>query len=217
MPYDPFDAAMNPPEPKKTSRWFGRLFVDVWPCVLEKGEGKVPFDPAIHKESDRVTAIEMELVPLPDYDVSFTLERNMVHFAKAWRRVTLPSIQALEIDLRALHESFVAVEFKPTGRKWTGQDGEEKQETAFVIVEKFADQDECRKAYIAYENREETAGDNGNGANDQERETAKMFIEPLWNQAGGDKDKLAELLAGNPLTNKFFTISSPEVQEVMTQ
>lgn len=216
MPYDPFDAAMNPPEPKQTERWFGRLFVDVWPCVLISGEGKVPFDPAVHEESKRVTAIEMELVPLPDYDVGFTLERNMVHFAKAWRRVTLPSIQALNVDLRNLHEAYVAAEFKPTGRTWTGQDGEEKKETAFVIVDVFDDQDACQKAYLAYEN-EDTVSDDGNGANDKERETARMFIEPLWNQAGGNKEKLAQLLAGNPLTNKYFTINSEEVQEVIAQ
>jgi hypothetical protein len=197
------------------------MFLDVWACMLVKGEGKVPFDPEIHDEDKAVTAINMELVPLPEHDVTFTLTRDTVHFAKGWTDITLPSIQAAGVmNLRTLHETHVSVEFEPTGRTWKGNDGETKHETAFVIKDVFESEAACRKAHKAFENEEaddvpfETK-DNGNGKS-KERETAKAFLKPLWMQSGGDTEKFAQLIEGTPMVSKHFDLESPEVQAVMS-
>jgi len=41
------------------------------------------------------------------------------------------------------------------------------------------------------------------------------FLAPLWEQAGHDADKMAELLANNPLLSSAFTMDSQEVKDVM--
>ena len=212
MSYDPFDAAMNPETREPTKRWFGQMFVEVWPCALVKGQGKVPFDANMHASDKRLTAVQMEVMPLSDYGVSFTLKRDMIAEFGGWPKITLPSIKALNADLRNLHESFVAVEFLPTGRKYPGNDGTEKEETTFVLVGTFADETACRAAYQEFNQVEADDIPFGNTVDtDKERTTAAMFIGPLWKQASGDVAKLQALLAGNPLTSKFFTLNSPEV------
>jgi hypothetical protein len=213
MTYDPWDAAGNPPERQTTSRWFGRLFLDVWACALIKGQGKVPFDDQVHDASQRLTAVQMEVQPLSDYDVTFTLERDLIAEFGAWPKVTLPSIKALGVDLRTLNKKWVAVEFKPTGRTYTGRDGEEKQETTFVVMGVYDTEAECRAAYQAFN------ADEPPFAVDEEdtkaRATAAMFIGPLWAQAGQDKTKMADLLGKTPIVSEFFTIDSPEVVAVI--
>ena len=214
--YDPFDAAMNPPERQQTSRWYGQMFVDVWACVLEKGSGKVPFDATIHDASKRVTAIKVDVVPLNDYNVSFILSRDMIAEFGGWPKVTLPSIRAIGADVRTLHNAYVAVEFAPTGRTYPGKDGTDKEETTFVLVAVFADEAACRDAYEVFNAASEQAEPEPSNGNGKERATAAMFIGPLWAQAGKDVSKLALLLAANPLTSKHFDINSPEVLSVVS-
>jgi len=222
MAYDPFAAAMNPPERKHTTRWFGQMFAEVWACALVKGQGKVPFDPAMHDESKATTAVGLELVPLSAYSVDFTLNRDHVIFDKGWGTVTLPSIKALNVDLRNLHGSWCAIEFKETGETYIkGSTGETVKKTAFVLVGTYPNEAACRAAYQEFNQLE--AGAKADYAEpwnptvdtDKERETAAMFIGPLWKQAAGDVTKLQELLAGNGLTSKFFTLNSPEVTAVV--
>ena len=55
-------------------------------------------------------------------------------------------------------------------------------------------------------------GGNGN----REQETAAKFLPALWKQAAGDVTRFSELIAGNPLTSKYFSINSPEVLALVT-
>jgi hypothetical protein len=223
MVYDPYEAAMNPETRERDGRWFGQLFVDVYACVLQKGVGKVPFDPQTHDQSKRLTAIKMELVPLPEHDVDFTLLRELIAEFGGWPKVTLPSLHAVGIDLRNLNAAWVTVEMHGTGRMYTNSQGEEKEETTFVLLAVFEDQAACRAAFHAHRGQAEPTpatatatapGGNGNGHN-PERATAAMFLNPLWAQASGDLGKFAQLIAANPLTQKHFTLNSPEVVQVV--
>jgi len=217
MPYDPYDAAMNPPERPQTSRWFGQMFVDVWPCVLTKGVGKEPYDDAVHDADKRLTAIQLELVPLSDYSVSFTMTRDLIAEFGAWPKVTLPSIKAIGADLRSLNKAWAAIEFAPTGRKYTNSQDEAKEETTFVFVAVFDSEAACREAYEVFNAVEADASEpaeptNGNG---KERAAAAMFLNPLWVQSGKDVVKFSELLGKTNVVKDHFTLESPEVQEVI--
>jgi hypothetical protein len=210
--YDPWAAASDPQVREGTGRWFGQVYIDVWACVLKKGAGKVPFDPTQHNVNDRLTAIKMEVIPLAEHNVGFTLMREMIAEFGGWPKVTLPSIKALGVDLRTVDKAWVSVELKPTGRKYTSKEGETKDETTFAVLAVFKDQNACREAFEIFNAGDHTATAPDNG---KEKETASQFLRPIWNACNGNQDMMAQMLAGNPLTSKYFTINSPEVQSVM--
>ncbi len=213
--YDPIEAAMNPQVREGNGRWFGQCFIDVWACVLQKGAGKVPFIPGQHEDKDRLTAIKMEVIPLPEHNVQFTVLREMIAEFGAWPKQTLPSIRAIGADLRGLDKAWVSIELKPSGRTYTDKHGETKEEKAIVILAVFGSEAACREAYNLYNAGAEPVAAAPAAANGKEKETAAMFLKPLWLQAAGDTDKMTQLLASNPLTSKYFTIQSPEVQTAM--
>lgn len=215
--YDPWAAAADPQVREGSGRWFGQVYIDVWACVLKKGAGKVPFDPTQHNVNDRLTAIKMELIPLTEHNVGFTLMREMIAEFGGWPKVVLPSIKALGVDLRTIDKAWVSVELKPTGRKYTSKEGEAKEETTFAVVAVFKDQAACQEAFTLFNaGREDNAvAPVAPANNSKEKDTASQFIKPLWNASNGDQNMMAEMLAGNPLTSKYFTINSPEVQAVM--
>lgn len=213
MTYDPYESAMNAKEKQSDGVWFGQLFVDVWAVYLKKGEKKINFDPSRHDDRYRYTQLKLELIPLPDYGVTFTILREMIAEFGEWPRTTLPSVKALNVDLRNLNKAWVRIKLQPTGEKYTSNRGDERERTALVLEAVFKDQASCAEAWRiysgeAFNSAEEIAAPPDNG---KEKQTAALFLKPLWTQAGGDLTKMATLLAGNPLTSKFFTISSPEV------
>jgi hypothetical protein len=215
MTYDPFDAAMNADQ--AFTRWFGQIFADVWACALVKGEGKVPYDKDAHGDKRPATAIDLELVPVDD-KFTMTLKRNHVHFDDGWKYVVLPSLKAAGIDLRNLDRTWVALELDETGETYTNNEGRTVKKTAFKFIETYPDRAACLAAYREYQNDDDApatepeAKDNG-----KEKETARAFLKPLWMQSGGDRAKFADLLSSTAMVSDFFSIDSPEVQEVMSQ
>jgi hypothetical protein len=209
--YDPYAAAMNAEERKSDGIWFGQMFIDVWAVFLKKGEKKVPFDLAIHEERYRYTQLKLELIPLPDYDVTFTILREMIAEFGEWPRLTLPSVKALNVDLRNMDKAWVRIKLQPTGEKYTNRRGEEAERTALIFEAVFADKESCRAAWSIYSGELYDQAEEISPDNDKEKATAALFLKPLWTQAGGDPAKMATLLASNPLTAKYFTVESPEV------
>jgi len=217
MTYDPFNAAMEAQPLNSYTRIFGQFIVDVWPCALVKGQGKVPFDAGTMKENNRRTALDLTLDPVGMMDnLTKLFERHIVAESRAWTNVTLPSIKALNVNLRDLNRAWVAVEMKPTGRKWESNEGEKVDETCFEIVAVFPDENKCREAYQVFYAKD-TAEDAPAPAanNNAEKSTAAQFLMPLWMQAKRDVAEYSKLLANNPLTSRFFTVSSPEVLAVI--
>jgi hypothetical protein len=220
--YDPFEAAMNAEVPTGPRTVFGEMQIDVWPCVLRKGEGKVPFDATQHSVDERRTAIDLILIPTRgDYNV----ERHLIAESKEWAQIVKPSLRELGIDLRALNGRFVQAQLVPTGRTYTNAAGETKENTTFKFIKVYPDMESCIEAADEFFSNRGAASSNGSSQatpaqaqpaaltqqNDHERETALKFLPALWKSANGDINKLAELLANNPLTKKYFDISSPEV------
>ncbi len=216
---DPFDAANNATEPTFAKNFFGQSWFDVWFCALVKGVGKVPFDPAQHKQ--KFTAIDLSIQPLAGSKATFPVERKMIAESKEWASVILPSIKALGKTPKEMHAAYVQVEIVPTGEKYTDKNGETKEKTTPRFVKVFATEAECLAA------SEEMFGSNGNGTThtepaqpttngNAEREVALKFLPALATQAGKDPLKLAELIAANSLVGKYFTINSPEVIAVLS-
>lgn len=212
---DPFEAANNATEPVYVRNFFGQCWFDVYFCALVKGQGKVAFDPAIHKQ--KFTAINLSIQPLAGSSAKFPIERQLIAESKEWASIILPSIKALGKTPKELHGSFVQVEIVPTGEKYTAKDGTVKEKSTPKFVAVFPDEASCQRVNDAHfgnpaNNTEPTSAPNGNA----EREVALKFLPALATQAGKDPLKLSELIASNGLVSKYFNINSPEVIAVLS-
>jgi len=205
----------------RPSVFFGRVDFDLYHCVLRKGEGAVVFDPAQHKEQEKRTNISITVTPLSSSPYQFLTERRVLAESREWASKVLPSIKALGLSTRELNNRWVRYEMVPTGRKFTGNDGIEKEATTFKFLQVYCNEDaaEAAAAELYSSNAEEstdsepaTSGDNG-----AERNTALSFLPGIVNMAGKDKSKVATMLAGMPLVSKYFTVDSPEVQELLVE
>lgn len=227
---DPLDALDNPE--LRSPEYYGQIKVATWFCVLEKGVGKVDFDPQKHALDRRVTAVKIGLLPLAEHKVNYEIMRDHIAESKEWAAILLPSIKALGITARELDGKWVKLTFQPTGRTYTKTDpttGETttKDSTTFKFLALYPNEAACRAAYEAERNG------NGNGASapaaapaaaptngstiNHERATAAKFIKPLIQQTNGDATALAKKLAAMTLTAKYFTVDSPEVVEALAQ
>jgi len=212
--YDPWQAAEEAKELPKT--YFGQVGLDVWACVLEKGVGKVPFDPNAHKEGQRRTAIQLTITPLPSANVDFVTERGYVDFAREWASITLPSIKTLGVNLRELHEKWVKYEMVVHGSYVNGV-GEEKNLTTPKFLALYQTEEAAEKAAA-----ELYGGGNGDAeptpasTGDPEKDVALQFLPSLVASANGDPEKVKVMIANTPLIEKHFKIDSPEVKALLT-
>ena len=210
---DAFDRAdsAKPASPK----FWGRVTVNAYDCILQKGVGKIPFDPTQHKAGEMRTAIDLTVTLLPEtVRKAEKLERGMVAESAEWTRVTLPSLKALgNTGLRSLNGMWCAVEFAGLGTFYTDNQGESRERQAFKFAGLYATEAECRKAY------QDETGDATSAPIENvtpapvsdEKMMALTFVTALAKTAGGDKEKLAALIAQYPVVSKHFTVDSPEV------
>lgn len=219
---DPADAAMDAEYTPGPRTQFGEMQVDVWFCVLRKGEGKVQFDPGQHSIDERRTAIEMTLIPTRT--TYGNIERQMIAESKEWASIIKPSLKTLNLDLKSVNGRFVQVQLVPTGRKYTNSNGEEKETTAFRFIAAYPGLDECLAAAAEFYTQPHAGGTPiappvapaaPASPNDKERETALRFLPALWTSSSKDVSEFAKKLAGNPLTSKYFTLDSPEVIQLI--
>lgn len=61
---DPWEAAETVQEATFSNVIWGQVNANSWWCVLEKGIGKLPFDPQVHKEDQARLAIDLTVRPL---------------------------------------------------------------------------------------------------------------------------------------------------------
>jgi len=202
-----------------SSTYFGQVTFDLWACALVKGMGRVPFDSNMHKPEQCRTAIDICITPLPSSNVTFNVERGVIAESREWAGIVLPSIKALGIEAKDLHEKWVRYEMVPTGRTYEAKDqagnltGETKQATTIKFLAVFNTLEEAEAAATAqYGNGKESqpAPAPTNGGN-PERDVALKFLPALVAQAGSDVAQLAGIIAANPLVSKYFDINSAEV------
>lgn len=229
---NPWDRADNAQLPPKT--YFGQVFTDASFCVLQKGIGKVPFDPQIHPEDQKRTSIKVEIVPLAAANLRFSVLRELIAESRDWAGIVLPSLRTIGVKPSDLNEKWVQAELVSTGRTYE-KNGETKELTTFKFLAVYPDEASCETAYlhrfdhVAAASLDEStpfpsdtatpppASPKAKVGNDAERAVAAKFLFPLWTQAGKDVNTFAGLIANNPLTGKYFDLNSPEVLEIVTE
>lgn len=227
---DPFVSADEAkPQP---SRWWGEVQVDAQYVVLEKGVGKVPFDPQQHSLDRRVTAVFISILPLDAHQANFPLERNMIAEFPEWTKIVLPSLKALNVTLRELNGCHACVEVVPTGRTYQSN-GETREATTFKFVKLFENYEECT---INYHRRFEAAeeapasateqapvADNGDGGGKEKQAMLGFLRVIVRNAAQGQTDlavvreSVAANIAGFPVVSKYFTVDSPETAQLILE
>lgn len=218
---DPWDSAENPVF--RASEYWGQINVDMFYCVLEKGRGKVAFNPELHRAEDRRTAIDMVLFPLPEQNISFEVSRNMIAESAEWAKIVLPSIKAFGITLRELNQKWVKLHFKPTGRKYTNANGEERENTTFEFLTLFPDEIACRADFGGGAGRTDSATTATESAPiDKEKATAYAFLKVIVEKAAKGKTDLeavrvdvAKNITAYPMVAKVFTVDSPETVQLI--
>jgi len=228
---DPFDTATEAKAP--SAEYFGEIILDAWHCVLEKGTGKRPFDPQLDDPALRRTAVDIVILPLPEMNLKFNLERKLVAESKAWTGITWPSLQKLGLgNAREARNRFCKVRLAPTSRTWVGTDGEKKEETTFEFEELYADEAACKAAYTSKNGHAQAPATGASAttpipaviAEDLARKTAFTFARAIVTSlARVEKDPLAlqaktsERIAGMPMINTHFSGESPEILQLIAE
>ena len=235
--YDPYDDAMS----DEPSMFFGKVEIEAYPIVVaDDGTGWKPQGQyvaelhgtraEINKADDKFIATDVDISITPADPSRKMIQRTNIPTKSKKRtefqRVIRPSIEALEGEiakakglqvgqfnpLKELGGLWVAGEFVP---KPSNKPDETWTTLKFTRV--FAGQDECIEAMNAHYNHEGAAEAEGDNGHDEERAKLAPFLQPIWAQAEGDKDKMAELLATNSMLCDHFTVDSPEVQALMAE
>ena len=209
---------------------FGQLTMNLFECVLIKGQGKVPFDSYLHAGLRKNVAIEMRIVPIDP--ILPNMDRDTLEWAADWTGITRKSIEALEPQIARI-KGLTVGQFRPA-REINGmyvraqvvprpQNRKDQNFSCFEFLTVFQTPDECRAAHDAFQ--EENAPEPLSAQQPEDQKTVMArFLPPLWMKAGGEitgamaeadldvaKAKLDELIKASPLLAEHFTIESPEV------
>jgi hypothetical protein len=220
MPIDPYERAAN--AQLKPREYWGQIKVDAYLCVLVRGKGKVQYDPAIHPEEQARTAISVAVLPLPEQNITYPVERELIAESAEWIKIVWPSLRKFNLaSPREAKDRWCKCHFVPTGRTYTGKDGVEKEATTLEFLELYADEAACRAAYRAATGQEEDLVIEDieqapiPAPDTKRKEAALEFVKVLVKQFGGDHGQLATQMAAIPMIAEFFTVDSPEVRELL--
>lgn len=239
--FDAFDAATN--AQVRSFDLFGIVEISAWACHLEKGSGKIPFDPQ-NPNHKRMTAIDVFIQPLPEIDVKYpkTLECHWLAEYNTWAKITLPSIKEAfqnatgqELgSVRQINGMYARVARvdsldKPYPKKDSSTNqptGEMVTPKTFKFVEFYADEAACRAAYVAAGGQPMQGGSPAQSVDtapvDNEKQSAMAFLPVIVKNALEGKGlKVTDdwkaavntALGQFPLVAKHFTAESPEVAQ----
>lgn len=224
--YDPWDDAGSAEAPPLY--YYGQISMDVWPCVLIKGQGKVPFDAQAHKTDQRRTAIELTITPLADQRATFTITRSIIAQSPEWYRYIWPSLKALGLtNPKDAVDKWCKCEQVGTGRTYRNSAGEEREARTVKFLALYDSEDACRAAYYADTGQTPSNGatdepipgfdDDKPAADDAQRQTARAFIETLARQHSGDLDAIRKAVANIPMITQHFPPESEAFVEVVNE
>lgn len=230
--YDPWAAAAEAKAPPSFT--YGQIAIDTWPCVLEKGKGKVPFNELEHSEDARRTVLEISVMPLAAMHSRFTPERSVIAESPEWYRTIWPSLKVLGLsNPKDAVGKWCKMEQVSTGRKYRNTAGEEREATTFKFLALYDSEAACEAAYYA------ESGSHADGADipdieneplpldptpaatavDPGQATARAFVEALAKQHHGDLNAISTAVAGIPSIAKYYPPNSEDltvaVKEIM--
>jgi len=235
---DIFDSAQNPEIVANTNVYWGQCNFGLQYVVLQKGVGKVPFNPSVHTEREKRTAINISLTPLAAMGLRFDVARDCIAEFGDWPKLVLPSINTLGVTVRGLNGAWVKVHLEPNGETYQKKDtGERVAKTVLVFDTVFPDQASCQMDYDAsnlgrgsvasasasapaYAPAPASAqyAPNGGPVDEKEKSTAFKFLRVIvattvrdFPAPGAERDAaLAAAIAQYPAVTKYFTVQSPE-------
>lgn len=208
--------------------YFGEItIVDDFDCILERGRGKVPFDPSFHRPEQRLVALKLKVTCQKADGSTYDLDQDDITSGSK-HKVTLESLKPLGItgraQLRTLagkHCQAVRVE---TGRTYIATKGtnagQQVAETALKFVALYDSADACKAAEREFytpkgDGRNQpqpiTAADTGS-APTIAREQLLATLPAIWQASGKNPAMLGTILAGNPAyAQAGITLTAPEV------
>jgi hypothetical protein len=198
---------------------WGQAYVTVWKAALVKGQGKVEFDPVMHKRM--VWAIDLSIIPLTGANAR-TAERSMIQTSNEWK-LTQASIKELGIEPSEVDQKFVKISFKPTGETYVNAAGEEKNKTYIHFEKVYQDEASCLEDAL-FEDDTQTADVPTEQQGDQDKEVATALLGQMVRTAvKGSKDLVGVLnalrssLPKSPVVSKHFTLDSAELLAMVQQ
>lgn len=229
----PYEAAMTTKPNKLAQHKFGYCyFTDARYVILEKGVGRLPFDPVMHKDKKPSVEITIQIEHRKPDNTTYTVKQTELDWSPAWA-ITRESIEALGLPHAGeLKNRYVEYEWVGTGRFWKGSDGENREAQAIRLIRTFNNREECEAAEREfYTPRTPAAGPATAPAveaffnereakavpapavpvNDAQRQMAATFLPMLWQQAGKNADAFHALIAATPTLAPLFNANSPEV------
>lgn len=214
---DALDAATNAGE--MAGIIYGKLDVSAQFVVLRKGEKKRHW---VEGESDEGKQSEVHIVcnlidPLVRPGAKGFMERSILANTREWSGIVWASARDLGVQhARELHGKWAKIILAKTGRTYE-KNGETFENTTFKFLALYNSEADCMAAFEADGGvTEETTGENAaSSANDAEKATAAQFLPALVKAANGNLDVLKNNLASMSPINKYFTVDSPEVQELL--
>lgn len=204
---------------------WGQAFVAVWRAALVKGEGKVPFDPTIHKSM--VYAIDLSIVPITEQSAKH-VERSLIQNSKEWEMIQ-KSIKDLGVTPSEIDQKYVRIAFEPTGETYTNSNGETKNKTFIKFLKVFKNEAECIADYgatnmgdVATVTEAEQATGDAPAAGKQESDAARKLLEAsirsavkIVNTPDEVKALVLVKIKASPVMARFFNESSPELDELI--
>ncbi|HPL81967.1 MAG TPA: hypothetical protein PLU23_05650 [Anaerolineaceae bacterium] len=201
---------------------WGQAFVAVWKAALVKGEGKVPFDPTIHKSM--VYAIDLSIVPITEQNAKH-VERSLIQNSKEWEMIQ-KSIKDLGAAPSEIDQKYVRIAFEPTGETYTNSNGETKNKTFIKFLKVFKNEAECIADYGATNMGDVAPATDDNAgvpaAGQKEFESAKKLLEASIRSALKSVSEPEEVKAlvlvkvkASPVMAQFFNADSPELDDMI--
>jgi len=211
---DPFDKAMT----DEPSYFAGKISTDAWVCVLEKGVGKVPFDPQIHQGLRTSTVIEFTIEPLDP--TRQLIQRDCLNWTPDFKSVIRPSLELIAEKigqirnvqpgqfnpLREINGLYVTGEFVPRPDNKPGDTW-----TTLKIMDVFETEAECQASHDELLDLEPAPVAAVQDA-DPQRAAMAAFLPALWKQAGESTAEFLLLIQQNPMLADKFDANSPEVK-----
>lgn len=202
---------------------WGQTFVAVWKAALVKGEGKVPFDPTVHKSM--VYAIDLSIVPITEQNAKH-VERSLIQNSKEWEMIQ-KSIKDLGAAPSEIDQKYVRIAFEPTGETYNNANGETKNKTFIKFLKVFKSEAECIADYgattmgdVPITVTDDNAGVPAAGA--KEFEAAKKLLEASLRGvvkvvSTPEEAKALTLvkIKASPVMSRFFTEDSPELDDMI--
>ena len=203
----------------RTPDFWGQLFIDAANVKLQKGApmGRVPWDPGLHGDNERCTALEFLIVPLPESGYRQDIKRNLIAETADWLKHGKPSLGKIGQSLRGANKKWCHARSVPTGKNYTDKHGETKPNTTLEFIAIYETEADCRAAFEAQQvngagTPQGQAQAQGAPRNSGMAPAAALaMITSAWNMYKPDTAKLDAFINGNAPIAACYNIHSPEV------